>query len=232
MSTVDPKQDLTSDWPRRLFRARIAVYIAFLLAGVGTGIWAAHIPLVQARLGLNPAILGLALFVMAFGALLTMPLAGVALARLGSRLPAAAMMIAFTALTPLPILAGSVPVFFFSCLPVRTTIGALDVSMNLQATEVEAARGRPTMSSFHGFFSIGGLAGAGLGAGIIALGWGDGSGAAAAGGSACWRWRSLHPSTCGRARARSRPARASRCPTARLRPWVFSPSCASPSKAR
>ena len=178
MSTVDPKQDLTSDWPRRLFRARIAVYIAFLLAGIGTGIWATHIPLVQARLGLNPAILGLALFVMAFGALLTMPLAGVALARLGSRLPAAAMMIGFTALTPLPILAGSVPVFFFSVFLFGTTIGALDVSMNLQATEIEAARGKPTMSSFHGFFSIGGLTGAGLGAGIIALGWGDGSGAA------------------------------------------------------
>ncbi len=49
--------------------------------------------------------------------------------------------------------------------------------MNVQATEVEAARGRPTMSSFHGFFSLGALIGAGLGAVIIAAGWGDGSGA-------------------------------------------------------
>ncbi len=142
------------------------------------GIWATHIPVVQARLGIDPGILGLALFVVAFGALLTMPLAGIALAHFGSRMPTAVLMIAFTALVPLPILAWSVPVFFISAFIFGTTIGAVDVSMNLQATEVEAARGRPTMSSFHGFFSIGGLVGAGLGAGIIALGWGDGTGVA------------------------------------------------------
>jgi hypothetical protein len=56
-------------------------------------------------------------------------------------------------------------------------MSAVDVAMNLQATEIEAARGRPTMSSFHAFFSIGGLAGAGLGAAVIAAGLGDGRGA-------------------------------------------------------
>jgi len=163
---------------RRLFLARLAVSGAFLLTGIGTGIWATHIPLVRARLGIDPAVLGLALFTMAFAAIITMPLAGVALARLGSRLPAAATMIAFTVLTPLPILARSLPVFFVGVFLFGTTIGALDVAINLQATEIETARARPTMSSFHGFFSIGGLVGAGLGAAIIAAGWGDGSGAA------------------------------------------------------
>jgi hypothetical protein len=76
------------------------------------------------------------------------------------------------------LLAGSIPVFFLSVLVFGSTIGSLDVSMNLQATEIEAARQKPTMSSFHGFFSLGGLVGAGLGAAIIAAGWGDGSGAA------------------------------------------------------
>ena len=42
-------------------------------------------------------------------------------------------------------------------------MGGLDVAMNTQAAEVETARGRPTMSSFHGFFSVGGLVGAGAG---------------------------------------------------------------------
>ena len=53
--------------------------------------------------------------------------------------------------------------------------------MNTQASEVEKARGRPTMSSFHGFYSVGGLAGSIAGAAIIASGWGNGQGAVTAG---------------------------------------------------
>ena len=64
-------------------------------------------------------------------------------------------MIAFTLFLPLPLLAGTVPLFFVGLFVFGTTIGALDVSMNVQATEVEAARGRPTMSSFHGFYLAG-----------------------------------------------------------------------------
>jgi fucose permease len=49
--------------------------------------------------------------------------------------------------------------------------------MNANASEVEAARGIPTMSSFHGFFSLGGLVGAALGGLLIGAGLGDGRGA-------------------------------------------------------
>ena len=211
--------------------ARAAVDVAFLLAGIGTGIWATHIPIVRARLGLDPGILGLALFVMALASIITMPLAGMALARFGSRLPAAAMMIAFTALTPLPIAARSVPLFFVSVFVFGTTMGALDVSMNLQATEIEAARGRPTMSSFHGFFSIGGLVGAGLGAAIIAAGWGDGSGAALLA-IPLLVLAVAAARTCGQAPNRLRAAPASCCPTAQRWPSAPSPFSPSPSKAR
>jgi predicted MFS family arabinose efflux permease len=51
--------------------------------------------------------------------------------------------------------------------------------MNTQASELEAARGRPTMSSFHAGFSIGSLAGATVGGLLIGAGWGNGAGAAA-----------------------------------------------------
>ena len=171
---------LTPDRARRLriLRAQLAVNFAFLVEGLGTGIWATHIPLIQARLAIDPAILGIAIFVMAGASLITMPLAGVALGRLGSRPPTTATMIAFIVFLPLPMLAGTLPLFFVSLFVFGTTIGALDVCMNVQATEVEAARGRPTMSSFHGFFSVGALGGAGLGAAVISAGWGDGRGAA------------------------------------------------------
>lgn len=175
MSTAQP---LTPARSRRLRRARLANAFAFLTSGFGMGVWATHIPIVRARLGLDPAVLGIALFVMALAATITMPLAGMALGRFGSRPTTAALMLAFAAFLPLPLLAGSIPAFFAGLFVFGMTIGALDVSMNLQATEIEAARGRPTMSSFHGFYSLGGLIGATLGAAVIAAGWGDGRGAA------------------------------------------------------
>jgi MFS family permease len=162
---------------RRIQHAQLAVNYAFLVCGLGTGIWATHIPLIQARFQLDPAILGIAIFTMALASLITMPLAGVAIGKFGSRVPTSVMMIAFIVFMPLPLLAATVPLFFAAVFLFGTTIGALDVSMNVQATEVEAARGRPTMSSFHGFYSLGALVGAGLGAAVIAAGHGDGSGA-------------------------------------------------------
>lgn len=56
-------------------------------------------------------------------------------------------------------------------------MGGLDVAANTQASEVETLRGRPTMSFFHGFFSVGGLVGALTGALVIGEGWGNGEGA-------------------------------------------------------
>jgi predicted MFS family arabinose efflux permease len=46
--------------------------------------------------------------------------------------------------------------------------GALDVAMNSQAVLSERAYGRPIMSSFHGFFSVGGLVGSGVVAATLA----------------------------------------------------------------
>ena len=67
-------------------RARFAVAAVFLANGIVMGTWAAHIPLVEERLGISHSTLGLALFAMALGALLAMPLTGPAVARFGSAL--------------------------------------------------------------------------------------------------------------------------------------------------
>jgi fucose permease len=160
-------------------RPRTAVSTAFFLLGLGSGIWAVHIPLVQARLEIAPSTLGFALFAMAIGAVLAMPLTGWTIGRLGSRRPTAFLTIAFTVITPLPAMAGSVSSLFAAAWLFGLAMGGLDVAMNVQAAEIEAARRRPTMSSFHGFFSVGGLAGALVGAALIAAGWGNGEGAAA-----------------------------------------------------
>jgi MFS family permease len=47
------------------------------------------------------------------------------------------------------------------------TAAAMDVSMNAQGVEVEKKLGKPTMSRFHGMFSLGAMVGAGIG-GLVA----------------------------------------------------------------
>ena len=160
------------------FRARIAVSVAFFILGIGPGLWAVHIPLVQERLGISPAILGIALLIMAAGAVIAMPIMGWAVGHVGSRLPTACGILLYMVLTPLPILADSVPLFFLALFFFGLLMGGLDVVGNVQAADVETLRGKPTMSSFHAFYSIGALAGALAGAFVIGRGWGEGSGAA------------------------------------------------------
>ena len=115
---------------------------------------------------------------MAGGAVLAMPIMGWAVGHVGSRIPTAAGMMLYMATIPLPILAGNVPFFFVALFFFGLLMGGLDVVGNVQAAEVEVLRGKPTMSSFHAFYSIGGLGGALVGALLIANGWGDGTGAA------------------------------------------------------
>ncbi|SDB17088.1 MFS transporter [Bauldia litoralis] len=159
---------------------RIAVSVVFFLIGIGPGIWAVHIPLIQERLAINPAILGLALLTMAAGAVVSMPLSGWIVGRTGSRLPTAIGMIVYLIILPFPILSWTVPAFFVTLFVFGVLLGGLDVVANVQASEIETARQKPTMSSFHAFYSIGALSGALIGALVIGLGWGDGRGVAVA----------------------------------------------------
>jgi fucose permease len=55
-------------------------------------------------------------------------------------------------------------------LLVGLTDGVLNVAMNARANAVEDARGTPILSTCHGFFSVGGMLGAGIGSATAALG--------------------------------------------------------------
>ena len=159
-------------------RARIAVTAVFVLFGVNVGTWAVHIPLVQARLAIEPAILGLALLGSAIGSVVAQPAVGYLMTAVGSRLPTVVILIVSTMLLPLPIISPSVPFLFGAAAALGAIWGGLNVCMNTQATEVETARARPTMSTFHAGASLGMLAGATVGGILIARGLGDGRGAA------------------------------------------------------
>jgi predicted MFS family arabinose efflux permease len=129
--------------------------------------------MVQMKLGLGPGVLGLALLTMAGGALVGIPVSGWVTARIGSRRVVRASAVLFFGALLLPVLAPTLPALVAALFLVGAGNGALDVSMNAHAVAVEARWPWPIMSSFHGMWSVGGLAGAGLAA--LALHEGAGS---------------------------------------------------------
>ncbi|GAA0413031.1 MFS transporter [Massilia aurea] len=163
--------------PRSIDAARWAISTVFLLNGAGIGLWAAHVPTVQARMGIDTGMLSMVLLTVAGGALLAMPLMGGLTGRWGTRRMVLLSGFAFAAMTPLIMGAPSLPLLFIAAFLFGVSNGALDVAMNANASEVETARGLPTMSSFHGFFSLGGLFGAGIGGLLVGQGLGHGQGA-------------------------------------------------------
>ncbi|WP_116133467.1 MFS transporter [Tropicimonas sp. IMCC34043] len=137
-----------------------AVAASFALNGILLGVWASRIPAVVDHHGLGRAQLGVLLLCMGIGALISFPLAGrlsdsrgaVSVTRwLAAGYPLALILIA---LAPSPVWLGAA-LFVFGAMH-----GAMDVTMNSWAGEVEKRIGHSVMSSFHAMWSLG----AGLGA--------------------------------------------------------------------
>ena len=142
-------------------RQQIATRAIFFLAGLGMAAWAPLIPFVKARLGIDDGTLGLLLFCLAAGSMAIMPFAGYLIGKLGCRtvLLGAGVLLCID----LPLLALlDVPLLMGVALGVFGAVnGIMDVAMNSQAIVVERESGQAKMSGFHGFYSLGGIAGAG-----------------------------------------------------------------------
>jgi hypothetical protein len=150
-------------------RARWAVAAIFLANGAIMGAWASHIPVVEERLGISHATLGVALLCMAAGALVAMPAGGGFISRLGSATVTRASTLALLLAFSLPMLAPDAPLLALALIVFGGSNGVMDVAMNAHAVMVEKRLGRPVMSSFHGMFSLGGLAGAGFSGLLLTL---------------------------------------------------------------
>lgn len=139
--------------------ARLGTRLAFLVAGFGVSCWAPLVPFAKQRLGVDDAMLGLLLLCLGAGSLMAMTATGPLIALRGARpvMVASGMVLAVAlpalAFAATPTALGGVLLVFGGAL------GALDVSMNVHAVEVERAAGLPLMSGFHALYSLGGFAG-------------------------------------------------------------------------
>ncbi|MFN0192898.1 MAG: MFS transporter [Aestuariivirga sp.] len=151
----------------KTIRARWAVAAVFLLHGMLMGGWVAHIPLAKERLEVGPAVFGLALLAIAAGAVFAMLFTGAAIQKYGSARVTVVTGIGF-ALTFLgPITAPTYTLFCLGGFFMGMTIGSMDVAMNSHGLAVERALKLPTMSLFHGMFSLGAMAGTFIGAAVM-----------------------------------------------------------------
>lgn len=149
-------------------RARAATIGVFALNGFILGMWIVNIPTIKDRTGVDQATLGLLLLALGGAAWVGMQLAGRAIDRFGSRPVLTAAAVALSLSLPGPALATDATGLLVALAVVGFFNGIVDVSQNAQAVVVERAYGRPIMSAFHAFFSLGGLVAAGAGGLLIA----------------------------------------------------------------
>jgi MFS family permease len=148
---------------RELRQSRVAIVCYFFVLGVATATWAARLPAIKESLHLSDGRLGLALFAVPAGSVLTLALSG----RIADRFGAVRVLRVGGVLDPaalVPIgLARNLVALMATLAVYGAMAGLLDVSMNACGARLELGYERPIMSSLHAGYSIAGLAGAGIG---------------------------------------------------------------------
>ncbi|OCJ46301.1 MFS transporter [Serratia sp. 14-2641] len=145
-----------------------ATRLAFFIAGLAMATWAPLVPFAKTRINIDDGSLGLLLLCIGVGSIMAMPLTGLLTGKFGCRRVILLAGIALCIDLPLLVLMDSTLGMALALLLFGAAIGMIDVAMNIQAVVVERASSRAMMSGFHGFFSVGGIAGAG---GVSALLW-------------------------------------------------------------
>lgn len=147
-----------------LRRARAATSVIFAVHGAVTGTFAARVPWIADHVGTGAGGLGVALLMPGIGALLAMPLSARLAHRYDLRSLTRILILLWCAALVLPALPTSIMVLCVVLIAYGAAAGVADVAMNAQAVVIEERYGRSVMSSFHGFWSVGGLAGSAVAA--------------------------------------------------------------------
>ncbi|WP_264802239.1 MFS transporter [Ameyamaea chiangmaiensis] len=150
--------------------ARASTSALFFVTGAVVAAWGVLVPFVRMRAHLDHKTLGALLLCVGLGALAGMPASGLLAARFGCRAVVAAAMAVVAAAFPVLASARALPPLVIALGLMGAALGIANCVVNIQAVIVEQAARRPMMSGFHGFFSMGGIAGAVVMGGLLSLG--------------------------------------------------------------
>ena len=150
-----------------------AVFAIFVLNGFNFASWASRLVGVRNSLGLSEAQMGVLLLFGALGSLVSLPLSGWIMDRLGAR----RTVVVFATVNVLgygaaawAISVGEVDLLRAALILVGIGTGVWDAAMNLEGAVVEQRVGRTIMPRLHAGFSLGTIIGSALGALMARLG--------------------------------------------------------------
>lgn len=142
----------------------------FFLTGLALAMWVVNIPAVQEATGVSHALLGGLLLLLGLGSVIGMQVTGPLVDKIGSRRSAIIGAVLLAIGVNLPGLAQNAWGVGAALFVLGLGNGVMDIAMNDQAVVVERRWGKPIMSSFHAFFSVGGAVGSVVGAATQTLG--------------------------------------------------------------
>jgi fucose permease len=142
-----------------LKRAKNATKIIFLVCGLAISSWAPMVPFVKDKLRINDGSLGLLLLFLGAGAIITMPLTGWLIHKIGTRIVLTISSIVIALSFPIVLwlnnwfeIAGMLFIF-------GSGVGSIDVAMNTHGVLIQNMADKHIMLSLRGLFSVGGLCG-------------------------------------------------------------------------
>lgn len=135
----------------------------FASLNIAIGTWVLYLPSVKEKLALTDSEIGIALFFLALGTLASLPIVPYLNKKFGTGQCTKIGIILFAIAYISPLLA---PTYLTLCCCLFLTgifTGFTDISMNALVAEIEQVEAINFMSAAHGFFSLGGVIGAGIG---------------------------------------------------------------------
>ena len=157
-STTTPSQATL-----RLARTQSVVAVALLFAvnGLIVGGYGGVLPSIRERLDLTATGIAILLFTAGAAAIVAMQIAGRLCDAIGARQVALAGLPLLVAAATTFAFATTFPLAVVAAVLIGLGNGTIDVAMNAVGVQVESARKRPIMSTFHALWSLGGFVGAG-----------------------------------------------------------------------
>lgn len=153
-----------------LLRQRIGLSVYFFISGLAFASWASRIPTIKTGFGLNEAELGSILFTMPISSLLGLPVSGWLVNKYDSRWPLFLGFIAHAFFLLLIGLSDSILLFTTAIFLFAFSNRVTNIAMNTQAINLQNIYTKKINGSFHGLWSLGGIAGVGITTAMVALG--------------------------------------------------------------